>query len=140
MKNRTVKPIFLVSACLTGLCTRYDGKTKPDASCLHFLQDKIVIPVCPEQLGGLPTPRSPADIINGDGYDVLHGNARIHTENGEDVSQAFIHGAKQVLQLAKLQAVDGICLKARSPSCGISGTIGVTAALLKEHGYPLHEF
>jgi uncharacterized protein YbbK (DUF523 family) len=135
-----VKSIFLVSACLLGFCTRYDGKIKVNNTCLQFLQDCTIIPFCPEQLGGLPTPRTAADILHGDGYDVLQGTACIHTKDGDDVTSAFLSGAKQVLQLAQMQPIDGICLKARSPSCAVSGTIGVTAALLAENGYKLHEF
>jgi uncharacterized protein YbbK (DUF523 family) len=140
MNNQTPQSIYLVSACLMGLCTRYDGATKPDAECRKFLQKSICIPVCPEQLSGLPTPRLPAEIIGGDGRDVLQGKARIITKNGEDVTASFIKGARQVLQLAEIQDINGVCLKARSPSCGVSGTMGVTAALLAEHGYSLYEF
>ncbi len=136
----SVKPVFLASACLLGFCTRYDGKIKANKACLQFLQDCTIIPFCPEQLGGLPTPRTAADILHGDGYDVLQGTAHIHTKTGEDVTSAFLSGAEQVLQLAKMQQIDGICLKTRSPSCAVSGTIGVTAALLAENGYRLLEF
>ena len=140
MHDHPPQSIFLVSACLLGLCTRYDGASKPDNECRNFLKKSICIPVCPEQLGGLPTPRPPAEIIGGDGHDVLRGKARIITINGDDVTASFIRGAQQVLQLVTIQDVNGICLKARSPSCGVSGTMGVTAALLAEHGYSLHEF
>ena len=140
MNNPTPQSIFLVSACLMGLCTRYDGATKPNAECRDFLQKSICIPVCPEQLGGLSTPRPPAEIIGGDGRDVLQGKARIITINGEDVTASFIKGAQQVLQLAGIQDISGVCLKAGSPSCGVSEIMGVTAALLREHGYLLYEF
>lgn len=140
MGDQTSQSIFLVSACLMGLCTRYDGTTRPDAECRKFLQNSICIPVCPEQLGGLPTPRSPAKLIGGDGRDVLQGKARIITKTGDDVTASFIKGAQQVLQLAGIQEVTGVCLKGGSPSCGISGPLGVTAALLAEHGYSLYEF
>ncbi len=140
MSDQTPQSVFLVSACLLGLCTRYDGASKPNAECRTFLQKNICIPVCPEQLGGLPTPRPPAEIIGGDGRDVLQGKARILTTTDKDVTSSFIQGAQQVLQLAGIQDVSGVCLKARSPSCGVSGTMGVTAALLAEHGYSLYEF
>jgi len=140
MTDSTTKPVFLVSACLMGLCTRYDAITKPDAGSKGFLKGCIWIPVCPEQLGGLPTPRPAADIIGGNGHDVLQGNARVCTKAGDDVTALFIKGAKQVLQIAKNHEIKGICLKARSPSCAISGTIGVAAALLADHGYRLYEF
>lgn len=140
MNNSTSKAIFLVSACLVGLCTRYDATTKPDAECKNFLKGSIWIPVCPEQLGGLPTPRPAATINSGTGHDVLQGKAFVGTKDGSDVTSAFINGAEQVLQIAKEQNITGACLKARSPSCGVNGIVGVTAALLAEHGYTLYEF
>ncbi|MCK5070884.1 MAG: DUF523 domain-containing protein [Desulfocapsa sp.] len=140
MSNSTIKPVFLVSACLMGICTRYDGAVKPNAECSDFLKGNTWIPVCPEQLGGLSTPRPPADIIAGDGHDVLTNNATVCTEEGDDVSLSFIKGAKQVLQIAKSQEIQGICLKARSPSCAVSGVIGVTAALLQQNKFKLYEF
>lgn len=140
MNNPPSPSLFLVSACLVGLCTRYDGKITTNQDCLKFLEGHPWIPVCPEQLGGLPTPRPAADIIGGDGRDVLQGRARVCTKGGEDVSASFLKGANQVLEITKLQEVSGICLKARSPSCAVTGTVGVTAALLADHGYPLHEF
>ncbi|MBU0665130.1 MAG: DUF523 domain-containing protein [Proteobacteria bacterium] len=132
--------IYLASACLVGLCSRYDGKTRPNKACLQGLQNGIWIPFCPEQMGGLPTPRTAADLIGGDGNDVLSGKARVITRDGIDVSPQFIQGAEQTLLLAKSQQVTSICLKSNSPSCGISGTTGVTAALLKKHGFHLTEF
>lgn len=140
MNNSTSKSIFLVSACLVGLCTRYDGTTKPDTECKKFLKGAIWIPVCPEQLGGLATPRPAAEINNGSGQDVLQGNAYVYTKDGIDVTSSFINGAEQVLQIAKGQNITGACLKARSPSCAVNGIVGVTAALLAEHGYKLYEF
>ncbi len=140
MNNSATKSIFLVSACLMGLCTRYDGIIKSDAESKNFLKDNIWIPVCPEQLGGMPTPRPAADIIGGNGHDVLQGKASVCTKDGVDVTTSFIQGAQQVLQIAKSHEIKGVCLKSRSPSCAISGTIGVTAALLADHGYRLYEF
>jgi len=140
MNTQKSKPLFLVSACLMGLCTRYDGKLKNNKACQTFLKETIWIPVCPEQLGGLPTPRAAADITTGDGHDVLKGATTVCTEAGEDLSQPFIKGANQVLQIAKSHEIDGICLKSRSPSCAVSGTIGVTAALLQQNGFRLYEF
>lgn len=129
--------IYLVSACLVGLCTRYDGSVKPNDLCLRRLRESIWIPICPEQLGGLPTPRMPADIVGGEGEDVLTGKARVLARDGSDVSEAFVRGAYQVLAVAKSQPVQAIFLKSRSPSCG---QFGVTTALLKQHGFHLVEF
>jgi uncharacterized protein YbbK (DUF523 family) len=136
----THKKIYLVSACLMGLCTRYDGKRKTNDNCMQLLQQEIWLPVCPEQLGGLPTPREAADIRNGDGNDVLSGRCRVITKSGIDVSAAFIKGAEQILTIAKTQHIHGAYLKSGSPSCAVSGTIGVTAALLAKNGIPLKEF
>lgn len=132
--------VFLVSSCLVGLATRYDGRSKPNAECLQFLAGKTWLPVCPEQLGGLATPRPAADLVGGDGMAVLAGTARVVTIGGVDVSAQFVAGARQVLALARQQGACAVCLKARSPSCAVSGPQGVTAALLASHGFRLYEF
>ncbi len=134
---KPTRPLYLVSACLVGLCTRYDGRKKPDQRCLDLLRNATWLPVCPEQLGGLPTPRPCADIVGGEGSDVLLGSARVLTKDGTDVSKAFIAGAYQVLAIAQSQPVQAVLLKSRSPSCGEKG---VTATLLKQHGFHLQEF
>lgn len=129
----------LVSACLVGLCTRYDGKVKTNFHCLTRIAASAWIPVCPEQLGGLPTPREAADIVGGDGRDVLAGTARVVSKSGTDCTAAFVRGAEQVLQIARLQNISKALLKARSPSCAVSGKIGVTAALLRSAGIEVEE-
>ncbi len=131
--------LVLVSACLAGLPTRYDGRLVEHAACLAELAGVVWIPVCPEQLGGLPTPRSPADIVGGNGHDVLDGRARVICRDGEDVTAQFIRGAEQVLDIAVRHQVKKVLLKARSPSCGVAKT-GVTAALLIRHGFEVAEF
>ena len=135
----STKDLILVSACLTGLTTRYDGQDINYPECIEEIERHHWIPVCPEQLGGLPTPRCPANIVGGNGADVLDGKARVICTDGTDVTDAFIHGARQVLDIAKRQPVQKIFLKARSPSCGIA-KLGVTAALLKRNGYVVIEF
>jgi uncharacterized protein YbbK (DUF523 family) len=134
------KPLFLVSSCLVGLASRYDGCSKKNGECLKFLEDKIWLPVCPEQLGGLATPRPAAVLVGGDGAAVLNGTAHVVTRDGIDVSTPFIIGAEQVLTIARQQGICGMCLKARSPSCAVYGQQGVTAALLARHGFSLYEF
>ncbi|WP_417909179.1 DUF523 domain-containing protein [Candidatus Electronema sp. PJ] len=129
----------LVSSCLLGLCTRYDGQSKPDSRCLTLLQNLHYIPVCPEQLGGLATPRVPAN-LTGSGEQVLAGCATVITQEGTDVSQQFIAGAKAVLQIAQMQKIQLALLKAKSPSCGLKPQVGVTAALLLQHGIQVIEF
>lgn len=128
--QNTSKPVYLVSACLVGLRTRYDATVKPIAKCFDLLQDALWIPVCPEQLGGLPTPRTPADLVGGDGYDVINGKARVVDRDGRDVTEAFLIGAHQVLEIARMLEVKAVLFKSKSPSCGLNPQAGVTAALL----------
>jgi uncharacterized protein YbbK (DUF523 family) len=131
--------LYLISACLMGLITRYDGKVLPGPPGRIVCTEAICIPVCPEQLGGLPTPRSPADLVGGDGHDVMAGRARVIARDGQDVTENFILGARQVLTIARQNSVDRVILKARSPSCGLTPVIGVAAAFLKEQGYDVVE-
>lgn len=130
---------LLVSGCLAGLRTRYDGRVVEDRDCLARMEGCIWIPVCPEQLGGLPTPRCPADIADGNGDDVLDGRARVIGSDGVDVTEAFIRGAEMVLEIALKQRVEEVLLKARSPSCGVE-RLGVTAALLKRNGFKITDY
>ena len=132
--------IYLVSSCLLGLKTRYDGKiVSPGNAFKHAVEGAVCIPVCPEQLGGLSTPRTAADLIDGDGNDVLAGLAKVVSRNGDDVTENFILGARQVLYIARVQKAGRIILKAGSPSCGVSPKIGVTAALLQKNGFEVVE-
>jgi uncharacterized protein YbbK (DUF523 family) len=98
------------------------------------------IPVCPEQLGGLPTPRTAADLVGGDGYDVLAGRASVIDRQGCNVTSQFIQGARQCLAIVQARKITTALLKARSPSCGLTTTIGVTAALLTANGVKIIEF
>lgn len=129
----------LISSCLIGLCTRYDGQSRPNQRCLKYLSEFTYIPICPEQLGGLPTPRPPADLSGGDGVDVLTGFASVLTKEGHDVTKNFLAGAEAVLKIALAQDIRLALLKARSPSCGVK-QLGVTAALLERNGIKLVEF
>jgi len=134
--------MLLISACLVGLNCRYDARNCIRDWAVDLLQKKRVIPVCPEQLGGLPTPRLPSELLHCDGKDVWNAKGKVITSTGTDVTPAFRRGARQVLYLACLQTIKGAILKDGSPSCGYSyvydgtftGTrkpgMGVTAALL----------
>ena len=84
---------IMISACLLGVNCRYDGDNSACYDLLNFLDHVIFIPFCPEQLGGLPTPRPPANIKGGNGYDVLSGKATLINAAGEDVTKAFRQGA-----------------------------------------------
>jgi len=138
---------ILVSACLLGVRCRYDGRSAGSAPLLERLPGRCIIPICPEQLGGLSTPRPPAVMEGGDGWDVLHGRARVVDETGRDVSEAFVRGAWEALRIARLFEVGRAVLKARSPSCGLctpycdktGGGMGVTASLLSSEGLEVKE-
>jgi len=141
----TAEQTILVSACLLGLDTRYNGQTKKNSAVLQWLQSQGLtpIPVCPEQLGGLPTPRPAAEYQDGDGNDLLDGRTRIFNRSGIEVSAALRHGAEQTLQLARLCGCNRALLKERSPSCGVhaiyrNGCIvtgaGAASALLQRQG------
>ena len=136
---------ILVSACLLGLPTRYDGKDKRSQPVLDFLhrENMLPIPVCPEQLAGLTTPRARTYFLAGDGHDVLKGDGRIVSANGQAMDDAFRRGAISTLEIARLCGCRRALLKERSPSCGVHliyrgdtrvPGAGVTTALLQESG------
>lgn len=138
--------MIIISACLIGCNCRYDEKNNLYPHLAKLVQEGKAIPVCPEQLGGLPTPRPPAEIVGGEGKDVLTGKARVIDVNGNDVTAQFVKGARETLKIAQLIGATSAILKQRSPSCGseeiydgsfnkkrIKGR-GVTAALLMENG------
>ena len=136
----------LVSACLLGMCTRWDGTHRRSPEVIESLRGRCAIPVCPEQLGGLPTPRVPAEIERGDGRDVLDGGAKVTDEDGRDVTDCYLRGAQESLRLAELFSARWAILKDGSPACGVSRIkrsgedvpgMGVTAALLKREGIEL---
>ena len=139
----------LVSACLLGLHTRYDGAARPSEHVWIALADCLHIPVCPEQLGGLSTPRTPACCRGGTGEEVLAGRARVVDEVGRDVTDRFLAGAREVLRIARLTGARRAFLKERSGSCGVSQVyrdgllvdgMGVCAALLKQEGMEVRGF
>ncbi|HZJ76697.1 MAG TPA: arginine--tRNA ligase, partial [Oscillospiraceae bacterium] len=170
--------MILISACLLGVNCKYNGGNNspysrcykgpyfcypganninltPEGSmfgnCFFELEDKKIIPICPEQLGGLPTPRLPAEIKGGNGSDVLEGKAKAINSEGTDVTEEFMKGAYETLKLAETLGATKAILKARSPSCGVgkiyngdfNGTLidgdGVTAALLKSKGLKVYD-
>lgn len=140
MSEKTI----LVSACLLGTPCRYDGKSKPHRLVQAFLKASHarVIPICPEVMGGLLTPRPPAEI---------QPDGRVRTQSGLDVTDAYDQGAEKVLHLAQKEGADLVILQAKSPSCGVSSRYdgsftktlvkepGITARLLKAHGFQLLE-
>lgn len=142
--------MILVSSCLLGIYAKYDGTlTNKNSLLLKYKDCGKYIPVCPEQLGGLCTPRFPVEIMGGTGEDVLAGSVKAKNDHGEDVTPQFIRGAQQVLYITKILPIKAAILKERSPSCGVNliydGTFqhvvregrGVTAAILKQYKIPV---
>lgn len=137
---------IVVSACLLGEPCRYDGQSAPCASVAQLGEEHTLVPVCPEVMGGLPTPRDPSEIQMAAGRPEEVLNAR-----GLDVTAWFRKGAEEAVSLALEQACVAAVLKQRSPSCGtslvydgtFSGTVvagaGLTARLMKERGIPVFE-
>ncbi|MBK5112408.1 MAG: DUF523 domain-containing protein [Candidatus Heimdallarchaeota archaeon] len=139
---------IIVSACLLGINCVFDGSSNKNKKVLRLMEKHLLIPVCPEQLGGLTTPRDPQNITQGSGEDVLLGKARVVTTNGKDVTENFKKGASEVLEIAKMNKVKLAILKENSPACGVqfiynikqnqkfktSGK-GVTTALLIKNGF-----
>lgn len=126
----------LISACLLGCACRYDGKSKPHPLAQELARRGLAVPVCPEQLGGLPTPRTPSE----------RQGQRVVMQDGRDVTAEYRRGAAEALAVARLYGCRMAVLKERSPSCGhgevydgtFTGTLttgdGVTAELLRENG------
>jgi uncharacterized protein YbbK (DUF523 family) len=138
----------LVSSCLLGESVRYHGGDALVESDVldRWRAEGRVVPTCPETSAGLPVPRSPAEIVGGDGVEVLKGGAYVGDRTGKDVTQAFLKGASDAVDLAVAQGARLAILKDGSPSCGTTyvydGTFrgqrspgsGVTAARLAERG------
>ncbi len=125
--------MFGASACLVGLKTRYDATGAVDPSVHRLFLEGKIIPLCPEQLGGLPTPRPRAEIASGSGEDVLDGRSAVIAEDGTDVTIQFLRGASEVLRVAKELGIKRFYLKDKSPSCG-AGRIYIRDKLAKGNG------
>ena len=139
--------MILISACLAGLHTRYDGTSCGEEYFKTLVSEGKAIPVCPEHMGGLVSPREPVELVNGDGDAVLSGEAKaVGKETGKDYTINFIKGASKVLDIAKANKIEKAILKDGSPSCGstyikrgrekIDGT-GITTAALLKAGIPV---
>ncbi len=111
----------IVSACLAGIDCRYDGGSKIAESLLSFCRshDIFLLPLCPEQLGGLSTPRPPACFRSGDGTLVINGKGSLYSQDGREVSRPFLKGASQALKIARLAGSRHAVFQDRSPSCGV---------------------
>ncbi|MFA9398092.1 MAG: DUF523 domain-containing protein [Clostridiaceae bacterium] len=142
--------MILVSACLCNINCKYSGGNNKNEKVLELFKQGRVIPVCPEQLGGLETPRDCCEIHGGEGKDVLNNKAKVLTNKGADVSEKFKKGAYETLKIAKeleKSDVEYFILQSRSPSCGLGEIYdgnfngefkkgnGVAAQLLIDNGY-----
>lgn len=139
--------MIIISACLCGVNCKYSGGNNYNEKAMGLFQQGKAVMVCPEQMGGLSTPRPPSEIIGGTGADVLDGKCKVMTVNcKDDVTDKFIKGAEEAMRLAKECGASLAILKSRSPSCG-HGTIydgsftgtkingnGVAAELLERNG------
>ncbi|MEH6989621.1 DUF523 domain-containing protein [Cytobacillus firmus] len=138
--------MILVSSCLAGLKVRYNGTHSLNNGIAKLVEENNAITICPELLGGFSTPREPAEIIGGNGEDVLNGKAKVIEKSGKDVTEFYIKGAYATLNKAKEINATVVVLKEHSPSCGSSMIyngefigkklegMGVTSALLKRNG------
>jgi uncharacterized protein YbbK (DUF523 family) len=137
----------LISACLLGVRCNWRGDDEYRSNrAIKLSMVETLIPICPEQLGGLATPRSPQEIQGGTGEDVLNGKCRVLNKSGEDVTEEFIKGAGETLKIASMLDIKEFIAKSGSPSCGcghiydgtFSGRLidgdGITTSLLKSNG------
>ncbi|MBD8520213.1 DUF523 domain-containing protein [Lysinibacillus fusiformis] len=137
--------MILISACLAGLNVRYNGTNCIDDRVQKLVLEKKAITVCPELMGGFSTPREPAEIVGGNGEDVLDGKASVIEKSGRDVTELYIKGAYATLQKALEVGATQVVLKENSPSCGSAAIYngefngmkivgeGVTTALLRRN-------
>lgn len=145
------KPYILISSCLIGLYCRYDGETKLVEKLTKLVEQGKAIFICPEQAGGLATPRVPAETEQGKtSKDVLEGNARVMGKDGSDVTKEFEKGAKEALSLCQKYGIKIAILNQKSPSCGSTKTYdgsftgnkilgnGITAELLMQNGISVY--
>ena len=142
--------MIVISACLCGVDCKYSGGNNLNEEMVKLFKEGKAVLVCPEQMGGLTTPRAPHEIQNGTGGNVLDGKARILSSEGEDSTEKFIKGAYEALKVAKECNAKIAILKAKSPSCGygkiydgpFTGTKidgnGITAELFKRNGIKVY--
>ncbi len=138
--------MILISACLCGVNCKYSGGSNFNEKVYSLLKKGDAQLVCPEQLGGLTTPRHPAEICKGTAEDVINDSGKVFNNQGEDVTEYFMKGAEETLKIAQALGCKKAILKSRSPSCGCGNVYngnfdktqirgnGVTAQLLLDNG------
>ena len=132
--------MIFVSACLVGINCKYNGGNNYNEKIFNMVKEGTAIPICPEQLGGLPTPRIPSEIK------IVDGKKYVFNKNGDNVTENFERGSQEILELAKKLNIKKAVLKSRSPSCGkgeiyngnfdgkITSGNGILADLLMRNG------
>lgn len=137
--------MYIISACLCGVNCKYSGENNLNERCMKLFKEGKAVLVCPEQLGGLPTPRNPVE-LNNEASEVINGNGKALSNRGEDVTKQFIDGANETLRIARELGATKAVLKEGSPSCGSNyvydGTFtgnkirgkGITAQVLENEG------
>ena len=151
MREGSGKVQILVSSCLLGINTRWDGGSMRDDRLVALVKLGRAVFLCPEQTGGLSTPREPSEIEPGKtAADVLTGSAKVVSKSGKDVTGEFVSGAQQILAFCQDTGITTAILKARSPSCGsqqtydgtFEGTLrsgtGIAAELLAQNGFRVY--
>jgi uncharacterized protein YbbK (DUF523 family) len=151
MKGKASAETILVSTCLVGVRTGWNGEHNRAGDIVDLVKAGKAVFLCPEQLGGLTTPREPSEIEPGKtAADVLAGDARVLAISGRDVTEQFVRGAQEVLAFCQEMGIRTAILKASSPSCGSqktydgthSGTLrpgrGITAELLVQNGIAVY--
>ena len=131
---------LLISACILGINCKYNGKNNYNPLVEKLKERYILIPICPEEMGGLSTPRNPSEILND----------KVISSAGDDVTNNFFDGANKALDIAKKENISKALLKEGSPSCGSNyiydGTftktkingMGITARLLKNNNIKIY--
>ena len=132
--------MYLISSCLCGINCKYNGSNNVNEECVKLLKEGKAVLICPEQLGGLSTPRIPAEIK------CTSQGVQVFTKDNKNITKEFLKGAMETLHIAKLSNIKFAILKDGSPSCGVNyiydGSftgkkicgMGITATLLKENG------
>jgi uncharacterized protein YbbK (DUF523 family) len=149
MENMTMK--ILVSPCLIGIRTRWNEDREEIEDLINLVKSGQAVFMCPEQIGGLTTPRDPSEIEPGKtAKDVLNGDARVLTPTGKDVTKQFVVGAQRILEFCQRMGVEVAVLKSGSPSCGSQRTFdgtftdtkivgkGITGELLDQNGIKVY--
>ena len=142
---------ILISPCLIGIRTRWDESCDEIEELINLVKSGQAVFMCPEQIGGLPTPREPAEIESGyTAKDVLQGDAKVLSITGKDFTEQFVTGAQRILKFCQEMGIEIAILKADSPSCGSKRTYdgsftdikipgkGITAELLAQNGIKVY--